>query len=178
MDSRARWVLIGLVAVVALGIAVSFATRKTTKGSLSADTRLSSVSRVVPEAPSELDAASHIEAATSKPKASPEAPPQASPHAEKSVALGLAAGPLAAPEVLRSDPRVASSPEVQRALADRVSRAGVLNRRLEGRIAELRSQVAKSSGAERALHERDLAILEAQLAERRPWESQRSPTRP
>src|SRR5512133_670376 len=118
----------GLVAVVVLGIAVSFATRKTTKGALSADARLSSVSRVVPQPSTELDAASHVEAAPSKPKASPEAPMQAPPHAEKSVALGLAAGPLAAPEVLRSDPRVASSPEVQHALADRVSRARGKNR--------------------------------------------------
>lgn len=178
VDSRTRWVLVGLAAVVVLGIAVSFAGRKSAKETLSADSTLSSATQPALEPSTEPDVANPVDAAPSKPKASLQAPPQAPQHPEKSVAVGLAEGPLAAPEVLRSDPRVASNPEVQHALADRVSRAGVLNRRLETRIAELRDKVAKSSGAERTALERDLSILEAQLAERRPWESKRSPARP
>jgi hypothetical protein len=95
----------------------------------------------------------------------------------KSLAYNLMRGPLPTSDNLRSSPTVHASPELQAAYDDRSSRASMLNRRLERHILVLRTKAKTANASEREALERDIAILESQLAARRPLESPAKPAR-
>jgi len=90
---------------------------------------------------------------------------------------GFAQGRLPTAPNLRSAPSVQASPRLQEIYQARASRAAMLDRRLERYLAELRTKAQRANASERSALEHDIAILEAQLAARRPLESPDKPTR-
>jgi hypothetical protein len=130
----------------------------------------------------ETEPSSGVEAEYDQPASTPEpdlAEPELVPPAQPaklakgpmSPEAGLVSGRLPTPDFMRSEPRSTVSPAVRQGMQARTSRASMLNRRLEARIAELKETAGTADPESRRSMEHDIEILQAQLKARRAWES-------